>query len=82
MQDTRDTVTARVVRESLVALEDMPLFVRLPSLPALDRGARVSIEIEKIELLDADIRARYVELLPMDVTDAALEAAEEGEGEE
>ncbi len=82
LQDTRDTVTARVVRESLVALEDMPLFVRLPSLPALDRGARVSIEIEKIELLDADIRARYVELLPMDVTDAALEAAEEGEGEE
>ncbi|MFY9326595.1 MAG: RNB domain-containing ribonuclease [Georgfuchsia sp.] len=80
MQDARDTATARVVRESLVVLEDMPLFVRIPSLPAAlasDRGARVSIEIEKIDLLDAGIRARYVELLPADAVDTALDTDEE-----
>jgi exoribonuclease II len=82
LQDEQSTVTARVVRESLVMLEDMPLFVRLPSLPALDRGLRVSIEIEKIDLLEADIRARYVELLAADSVDTALEVAEEGEGAE
>jgi exoribonuclease-2 len=82
LQNAQGMVTARVVRESLVALEEMPLFIRLPSLPALDRGLRVSIEIEKIDLLDADIRARYVELLAPDAADAALEVTEEGEGAE
>ena len=79
LQDERSTVNARVVRESLVLLDDVPLFVRLPSLPELDRGGRVSISIEKIDLLDADIRARYIEMLPAEAADAALEASEEGD---
>jgi exoribonuclease II len=79
-QDEQTTVTARVVRESLVVVEAMPLLVRLPSLPAAsaeNHGQRVSIEIEKIDLLNADIRARYVELLAADSADAALDTDEE-----
>ena len=41
LQDGRKMAIATVVKESLVVLDDMPLFVRLPSLPALNRGVRV-----------------------------------------
>jgi len=63
---------AQVLRESLVRLEDVPLVVKTPSLPALDRGARVVLEIEEIDLLDAEIRVRYVELLDSSSPDGAL----------
>jgi hypothetical protein len=49
----------------------------LPTNPTPDRGARVSIEIEKIDLLEGDIRARYVELLASDNADEALDVVEE-----
>jgi exoribonuclease-2 len=70
--------TAAVLRESLVRLEHLPLVLRVPSLPTLDRGARVRLEIERIDFLEADVRARYVEVLPPD--DSLAEA--EGEGVE
>ena len=54
---------ARVLRESLVRLEHLPLVLRIPSMPALERGVRIRIEIEKIDLFDAEARARYVETL-------------------
>ena len=54
---------ARVLRESLVRLEHLPLVLRIPSMPALERGARVRIELEKIDLFDAEARARHVETL-------------------
>ena len=54
---------ARVMRESLVRLEHLPLVLRIPSMPALERGVRIRIEIEKIDLFDAEARARYVETL-------------------
>ena len=49
----------------------------LPTNPPPERGARVSIEIERIDLLEADIRARYVELLASDSADEALDEVEE-----
>ena len=82
LQDSRTSVAATVLRESLVVLDDMPLFVRVPSLPALNRGVRVGIEIEKIDLLNADIHARYVEMLASNAPDAALDVTEEGEAAE
>ena len=55
--------TATVLRESLVRLDHLPLVLRLPSLPVLPRGSRVLLEIEKIDLLEASVKARYVEVL-------------------
>ena len=52
-----------MLRESLVRLEHLPLVLRIPSMPALERGVRIRIEIEKIDLFDAEARARYVETL-------------------
>ena len=82
LQDQRSSASAASVRESLVVLDDMPLYVRLPSLPAElgnRRGARVRIDIEQVDLLDAEIRARYVELLAADVADAAPQPSEDDE---
>jgi exoribonuclease-2 len=71
-QEQESAVVARLLRESLVRLEHLPLVLRVPSLPALDRGVRVRLEIEEIDLLDAECRARYVELLPAETSDAAF----------
>jgi hypothetical protein len=46
--------------------------LRVPSLPALDRGVRVRLGVEEIDLLDAECRARYVELLPAEASDDAF----------
>jgi exoribonuclease II len=71
-QEQESAPTARVLRESLVRLEHLPLVLRLPSLPALDRGVRVKLAIEDIDLLDAECRARYLELLPVEASDDAF----------
>lgn len=51
---------AIVLRESLVRLEHVPLVLRSPSLPARDPRSRVEVEIEQLNLLDNDARARWV----------------------
>jgi exoribonuclease II len=78
-QAQESVVAARVLRESLVRLEHLPLVLRVPSLPALDRGVRVRLNVEEIDLLDAECRARYVELL---ATEASDDAFGEDEGAE
>lgn len=59
MQEQATTVTATVLRENLVRLEALPLVLKVNSLPTLDRGARVELDITRIDLLDADIHASY-----------------------
>ena len=63
-------IEARVLRESLVRAAHLPLVLRVPSLPALDAGTAVRLEIEAIDLMDAEIRARYLELAPEPSSDA------------
>lgn len=74
----------RVLKESLVRLEEIPLVLRIPSLPDLavaPRGARVRLSLDGIDLLDAEIRARFVEVLtemPADsASDTGFDDAEE-----
>jgi len=81
-QETDMAPVARVLRESLVRLERLPLVLRVPSLPALDRGIRVRLNIEAIDLLDAECTARYLELLPLDRSDEAFGATGEDEAGE
>ena len=50
---------AQVLRENLVKFEGIPLYVRIASLPDLEMGTRVLLEIEGIDLLDNAVRARY-----------------------
>ncbi|MBE0612388.1 MAG: RNB domain-containing ribonuclease [Burkholderiales bacterium] len=50
---------AQVLRDNLVKFEGIPLYVRVPSLPDLEVGSRVLLEIEGIDLFDNAVKARY-----------------------
>ena len=50
---------AQVLRDNLVKFEGIPLYVRVPSLPDLETGSRVLLEIEGIDLIDNAVKARY-----------------------
>jgi exoribonuclease II len=60
-QESVSTIGALVLRENLVRLEGLPLTVRVPSLPALDPGARVRLAIEAVDLLERSVACRFLE---------------------
>lgn len=53
--------TGRVIRESLVRLDHLPLVLRVPSLPPLNPGTAVRLEVEAIDLFELEVRARHLE---------------------
>jgi exoribonuclease-2 len=78
-QNQVEQIPAAVIRESLVRLEDIPLVLKVPSLPALDRGVGVRLTIESVDLLDAEAHARYLELLDSTPSDGDLVDEEEAD---
>ena len=82
LQQGEQAATAQVLRESLVRLEAIPLVARVPSLPELPRGKRVQLTIEGIDLLEAELRARYLELAPELAANPGPDAAFDGEEDE
>ncbi|MDD2988512.1 MAG: RNB domain-containing ribonuclease [Zoogloea sp.] len=56
-------MSARVLRESLVRLEEIPLVFKVPSLPTLPPGTRVRLAIDSTDLIDVEVRATYLETL-------------------
>lgn len=80
-QEQVSMVTARVLKEQLVRLEDIPLVLRLldlPDLSAAPRGARIRLAVDAIDLLAAEGRFRFLELLPEPGSDADFD--DDGEG--
>jgi exoribonuclease II len=59
IQEGRNTAAATVIRESLARFDELPLVVRVPSLPALDPGARVELAVTDIDLLDLTLRCEF-----------------------
>jgi exoribonuclease II len=51
--------SADVVRDNLVRFSNLPLVVRVPSLPELPPGTAVTVEIEALDLIDSQIRCIY-----------------------
>ena len=60
-QESVSAIEAVVLRENLVRLDGLPLTVRVPSLPALDPGARVRLVIEAVDLLERSLACRFLE---------------------
>jgi exoribonuclease-2 len=56
-------VEAVVLRENLVRVEGAPLFARVPSLPALDPGTRVRLEVGQMDFLERSVSLIYRETL-------------------
>jgi len=59
IQEDRSVASATVLRESLVRFNELPLVLRVPSLPALDPGTRVELEIGNIDLLELTLRCEF-----------------------
>jgi exoribonuclease-2 len=66
-EDTGET-TARVVRDTLVRFERLPLTVRLPDLPGLPADTPVRIAIGAIDLLAETLECRYAGLVEAPAT--------------
>jgi exoribonuclease-2 len=62
-QEAIRSVEAVVLRENLVRVEGVPLFARVPSLPALDPGARVRLEVGQMDFLERSVSLIYRETL-------------------
>jgi len=52
-----------VLRENLVRMEGAPLVTRVPSLPALDPGTRVRLEVGQMDFLERSVSLIYRETL-------------------
>ncbi|MFA4970320.1 MAG: RNB domain-containing ribonuclease, partial [Sulfuritalea sp.] len=79
LQQGRQVALAHVLRESLARLDAIPLVLRVPSLPELPRGARVQLSIDGIDLLEAELRPRYLELAPELAANTGPDEAFDGE---
>jgi len=59
LQEQVKLARAQVLRDKLVKFEGIPLYVRVASLPELEVGSRVLLEIEGVDLIDNSVSARY-----------------------
>ena len=60
VQEKLEQIEAVVQRENVVRLEGLPLALRVPSLPSLDPGARVRLQVEALDLLERSVLLRYL----------------------
>jgi exoribonuclease-2 len=58
-QENRTAVTGAVIRENLVRFADLPLVVRVPSLPVLAPGTVVELTVDDIDFLELTLRCEY-----------------------
>jgi len=63
LQEQVRSIAAVVLRENLVRMEGVPLVTRVSSLPALDPGARVRLEVQAVDLLERTVSCLYKETL-------------------
>ncbi|HEU0220103.1 MAG TPA: RNB domain-containing ribonuclease [Gallionella sp.] len=59
-QENVEQAEALVLRENLVKLTDIPLVLRVPSLPELPANTLVRLAIVSVDLLDVEVQARFV----------------------
>jgi exoribonuclease-2 len=62
-QEAVRSLEAVVLRENLVRAETLPLVARVPSLPALDPGTRVRLEVGEIDFFERTVLLVYRETL-------------------
>lgn len=59
-QENIEETNAIVLRENLVKLIDIPLIFRAHSLPELPANSKVHLAIGEIDLIDTDVKTRYI----------------------
>lgn len=64
VQEQVETCAASVIRENLVKLDAIPLFVRVPSLPELPSGTQVEVAVSQTDLLELTVFCQFRRKLP------------------
>lgn len=59
MQENATLSGADVVRDALIKLDHLPLFVRISSIPALPSGSRVEVAMSDIDLFELSLHCEY-----------------------
>jgi exoribonuclease-2 len=59
IQEGIGETTGTVIRDNLVRFDRLPVYLRLPDLPALPPETRVRVTIGRIDLLAATMECRY-----------------------
>ena len=67
LQENVQQAEAQIMRENLVRLAQIPLVLRIPSLPELPANSRVLLEIGDIDLLDLNCQARFISTIEEEV---------------
>jgi exoribonuclease-2 len=62
LQEGVTSAAAVVLRESLVRFEGLPLVTRVPSLPPLDPGTCVLLEIKSVDLIERSVSCLFREI--------------------
>ena len=62
-QENVRSLDAVVLRENLVRADGVPLFAKVPSLPPLDAGTRVRLDVGRMDFLERTVALTYRETL-------------------
>ncbi|HEY6863758.1 MAG TPA: ribonuclease catalytic domain-containing protein [Burkholderiales bacterium] len=63
LQEQVRLAPAEVVRETLVKIDGMPLYAKVPSLPQLSPGVRIELEVRDVDVVDMALECRFVRVL-------------------
>ena len=63
LQEEAKTIDATVLRDNLVRVEGLPLVTRVSSLPVLEPGIRVRLEVSGADLIERTLSCTYKETL-------------------
>jgi len=63
IQERVRSAPATVLRENLVRFDDLPLVVRVPSLPSLEPGQRVALAVSRVDVLELTLHCEFSGLL-------------------
>jgi len=64
-QENVTTVVAQVLKENIVRLDTLPLVLKASGMPTLERGVRVRLAVSEIDLLAAEAKATFLELIEL-----------------
>jgi exoribonuclease II len=59
LQEGVETVKATVLRDNLVRFDDLPLVMRVPSLPVLEAGAHIDLTVGAVDLLELTLHCEF-----------------------
>jgi exoribonuclease-2 len=59
VQENITTTRSHVLRESLVRIDRIPLLARVPSLPEVEAGTAVDVDVTRVDLLGLDLDCRF-----------------------